>query len=73
MSQCQKDRYWMRRAFVLARRGLGQTQPNPLVGALVLDRKGRLVGQGYHRQAGQTHAEVIALEEAGSHAQGGTL
>ncbi len=53
----------MRRALALARRGLGKTSPNPAVGA-VLVRKGRVVGEGWHRKAGGPHAEVVALRKA---------
>ncbi|OGP86314.1 MAG: riboflavin biosynthesis protein RibD [Deltaproteobacteria bacterium RBG_13_65_10] len=62
----------MRRALALARRGEGWTGPNPMVGALVV-RGGRVVGQGWHRRAGEAHAEVIALRRAGRFARGATL
>lgn len=62
----------MRRALTLARRAIGDTSPNPVVGAVILNR-GRVVGQGYHRQAGQAHAEIEALREAGTQARGATL
>jgi diaminohydroxyphosphoribosylaminopyrimidine deaminase/5-amino-6-(5-phosphoribosylamino)uracil reductase len=62
----------MRRVVALARRGRGRTSPNPLVGALVV-KKGRVVGQGYHRRAGSPHAEVLALRDAGTHARGADL
>jgi len=64
---------WMRRALSLAALGEGRTSPNPLVGALVLDAGGRLVGEGYHARAGEAHAEVGALAQAGGRARGGTL
>ena len=64
---------WMRRALALAALAQGQTSPNPLVGALVLDRDGRLVGEGFHARAGEAHAEVGALLQAGAAARGGTL
>ncbi|MBE3583408.1 MAG: bifunctional diaminohydroxyphosphoribosylaminopyrimidine deaminase/5-amino-6-(5-phosphoribosylamino)uracil reductase RibD [Limnochordaceae bacterium] len=63
----------MDRALALARQALGQTSPNPLVGAVVLDETGRLVGEGYHHRAGEPHAERLALAQAGAAAQGGTL
>ncbi len=62
----------MRRALSLAARALGWTSPNPAVGAVVV-RGGRIVGEGYHRRAGEPHAEVIALRKAGAHARGATL
>lgn len=55
--------FWMRRALELARRGIGLTSPNPAVGA-VLVKDGRLIGEGWHRKAGQGHAEVEALRNA---------
>lgn len=68
----QKEAAFMVRALALARRGLGQTSPNPMVGALVV-KAGRKVGEGYHRKAGEEHAEVAALKEAGKKARGATL
>jgi diaminohydroxyphosphoribosylaminopyrimidine deaminase/5-amino-6-(5-phosphoribosylamino)uracil reductase len=62
----------MERALRLARRGLGGTSPNPLVGAVVV-RGGRIVGEGYHHRAGEAHAERLALERAGKLARGATL
>jgi len=59
-------------ARTLARRGWGHVHPNPLVGCVIV-RDGRLVGQGYHREFGGPHAEVVALEEAGSSAKGATV
>jgi len=64
---------WMRRALQLAALGAGRTSPNPVVGALVLDAAGELVGEGYHARAGEAHAEVGALAQAGARARGGTL
>ncbi|NUN92370.1 MAG: riboflavin biosynthesis protein RibD, partial [Verrucomicrobiae bacterium] len=49
----------MRRALALARRGLGRTSPNPCVGA-VIARGNRVLGEGWHRAAGQPHAEIAA-------------
>ena len=62
----------MRRALRLAERGRGRTRPNPIVGAVVV-RAGRIVGQGWHRAAGEPHAEVMALRRAGGRARGATL
>jgi diaminohydroxyphosphoribosylaminopyrimidine deaminase / 5-amino-6-(5-phosphoribosylamino)uracil reductase len=62
----------MRRALALAARGRGRTRPNPMVGA-VLVRNGDVVGEGWHRAAGQDHAEVMALRQAGERARGATL
>ncbi|MEB3200543.1 MAG: bifunctional diaminohydroxyphosphoribosylaminopyrimidine deaminase/5-amino-6-(5-phosphoribosylamino)uracil reductase RibD [Synechococcaceae cyanobacterium] len=63
----------MRRALQLAELGHGRTSPNPLVGAVVLAADGTLVGEGYHARAGEPHAEVGALAQAGERARGGTL
>ncbi len=63
----------MRRALQLAALAEGYTSPNPLVGAVVLNEAGRLVGEGFHLMAGMPHAEVVALAQAGSKAKGGTL
>ena len=56
----------------LARRGLGQTSPNPAVGAVVV-RDGEIVGRGFHTWAGVDHAETIAVREAGDRARGATM
>ena len=53
----------MQRALRLARRGLGATSPNPMVGAVLVNR-GRVIGQGWHRRAGEPHAEVEAIGDA---------
>ncbi len=63
---------FMQRALDLARKGLGRTTPNPPVGA-VLVRDGKIVGEGFHPAAGQPHAEVFALREAGDLAHGADL
>jgi diaminohydroxyphosphoribosylaminopyrimidine deaminase / 5-amino-6-(5-phosphoribosylamino)uracil reductase len=63
----------MRRALELAARADHQTSPNPMVGAIVLDRSGEFAGEGYHARAGEPHAERLALERAGERARGGTL
>jgi diaminohydroxyphosphoribosylaminopyrimidine deaminase/5-amino-6-(5-phosphoribosylamino)uracil reductase len=68
-----KHTYWMNRALVLARQGFGYVHPNPMVGAIVLDTSGNLVGQGYHKKFGGPHAEIEALAQAGDKAKGGTL
>lgn len=62
----------MRMAIDLALHGKGRTSPNPMVGSLITQGI-RIVGQGYHRRAGEAHAEVVALQQAGEEARGGTL
>lgn len=54
------DERYMRRCIQLARNGMGETQPNPMVGAVVV-HGGRIIGEGYHRQCGGPHAEVHAI------------
>jgi len=66
------DARFMRRALRLAERGLGETNPNPMVGCVVV-RGGRVVGEGFHARSGGPHAEVVALGRAGRRARGGTL
>src|SRR5262245_5796630 len=63
----------MRRAIEHARRGLGRTTPNPIVGACVVSDEGVVLGQGAHEFAGGPHAEINALDEAGADAHGATL
>ncbi|MER5422845.1 bifunctional diaminohydroxyphosphoribosylaminopyrimidine deaminase/5-amino-6-(5-phosphoribosylamino)uracil reductase RibD [Streptosporangium roseum] len=66
------DQAHMRRAIELAARGRGTTSPNPVVGCVVLDAAGQVVGEGFHAYAGGPHAEVVALRAAGERARGGT-
>ena len=65
----QDDYQWMSRALELARRGRYTTAPNPCVGA-VLVKAGVVVGEGWHKRAGEPHAEVYALHAAGEEARG---
>lgn len=67
------DSYWMNRALVSSRKGLGFVHPNPMVGAVVLDDQDNLVGEGFHSSYGSSHAEVHALKAAGAKAKNGTL
>ena len=66
------DRTMMQRCIELARRALGRTTPNPLVGAVIV-QDGKIIGEGFHPAAGQPHAEVFALREAGEQAKGATI
>ena len=63
----------MAMALALADRGRGRTSPNPLVGAVIVDDAGVVVGTGFHERAGEAHAEVHALRAAGARARGATL
>lgn len=67
------DEQHMRKALKLARAGVGLVSPNPAVGAVIVNASGREVGTGTHIHAGVKHAEVLALEQAGSQARGATL
>jgi diaminohydroxyphosphoribosylaminopyrimidine deaminase / 5-amino-6-(5-phosphoribosylamino)uracil reductase len=63
----------LQRALELARAGIGLASPNPYVGAVIVDVHGTTVGTGRYTYAGLKHAEILALEAAGSKACGGTL
>jgi diaminohydroxyphosphoribosylaminopyrimidine deaminase/5-amino-6-(5-phosphoribosylamino)uracil reductase len=63
----------MARALLLAERGRGRTSPNPMVGALIVDADGVIVGRGSHERAGSAHAEIHALADAGGRARGATI
>src|ERR1700689_5315425 len=66
-----EDQIHMSRALQLAARGLYTTDPNPRVGC-VLVKEGKVIGEGWHQRAGEAHAEVLALREAGGAASGAT-
>ncbi|MBW3541468.1 MAG: bifunctional diaminohydroxyphosphoribosylaminopyrimidine deaminase/5-amino-6-(5-phosphoribosylamino)uracil reductase RibD [Planctomycetes bacterium] len=63
----------MNRALALAARGIGFVEPNPPVGAVLVDEGRRLLGEGWHQRFGEPHAEVHALAAAGERARGATL
>ena len=65
------DQQHMARALELARKGLYSTHPNPRVGCVIV-RDGKVVGEGWHAKAGEPHAEVHALRQAGELARGAT-
>lgn len=66
------DEIFMREALRIAKNAEGRTSPNPLVGAVVV-RDGKIIAEGWHRQAGTSHAEIHALNMAGELAKGATL
>jgi len=66
------DAEFMQRAIALARRGHGQTAPNPMVGAVIV-RDGEVVAEGYHARYGEAHAEAAALLAAGERSRGATV
>ena len=66
------DQKYIKRAIVLAKKGMGWVNPNPLVGA-VLVKNGRVIGEGYHEFFGGPHAEINALQNATENVKGATL
>jgi diaminohydroxyphosphoribosylaminopyrimidine deaminase / 5-amino-6-(5-phosphoribosylamino)uracil reductase len=72
VSDFSLDQEMMQRCIALARRAEGRTAPNPMVGAVVV-RDGSIIGEGFHPGAGQPHAEVFALRQAGELTQGATI
>jgi diaminohydroxyphosphoribosylaminopyrimidine deaminase/5-amino-6-(5-phosphoribosylamino)uracil reductase len=73
MQLSRTDETFLRRALDLARQGTGLASPNPLVGAVIVDKNGDIAGTGTHRFEGLDHAEIIALRIAGERAHEGTL
>jgi len=73
MAFSSQDEQFMRQALDLARRGTALTSPGARVGAVIADPAGQLVGEGFYTFEGIKHAEVLALEQAGSRARGGTI
>lgn len=71
-SKMTSDEKYMRMALILAKKGMGLTSPNPMVGA-VLVKEGRIVGRGYHKGPGLLHAEAEAIQNAGPETAGATL
>jgi diaminohydroxyphosphoribosylaminopyrimidine deaminase/5-amino-6-(5-phosphoribosylamino)uracil reductase len=64
----------MQRAITLSEKGLGKCAPNPIVGAVIIDSAGNVIGEGFHdRMKSNDHAEVVAIKNAGKAATGGTL
>lgn len=66
------DHGYMAEALRLAENGLYTTDPNPRVGCVVV-KDGKILGRGFHQKAGEAHAEVLALKDAGAAAKGATL
>ena len=72
-SEESTHRKWMRRVINLASLGNGNTSPNPLVGAVILDKTGKLISEGFHQKAGMPHAEAMAFNNLKEDPRGGTL
>ncbi len=66
------DERFMKKAISLAKRGLGSTFPNPVVGALLV-KDDIIISSGYHKKAGTEHAEIVALSKIGERAKGSTM
>jgi diaminohydroxyphosphoribosylaminopyrimidine deaminase / 5-amino-6-(5-phosphoribosylamino)uracil reductase len=73
MAFSQQDEQFMRQALELARLGTALTSPGPRVGAIIVDSHGNFAGSGFYTFDGTKHAEILALEQAGSLARGGTI
>ena len=73
MAFSQQDERFMRQALELARRGTALVSPGARVGAVITDSTAQLIGEGFYTFDGVKHAEVLALEQAGSRARGGTI
>ena len=72
VTMTDNDARFMRQALALARRGLGKTSPNPMVGAVIV-KEGRIIARGYHRDSARDHAEVDALKNAQEDVAGGVM
>ncbi len=66
------DAHYMQRCLELAKRAIGRTAPNPMVGCIIV-KNGHIIGEGFHPKAGEPHAEIFALRAAGDHAKDATL
>ena len=73
MNATSTHEQFMQRALELARAGVARASPNPCVGAVLVDAAGKIVGEGSHTYEGRRHAEVLAIERAGTRARGATL
>lgn len=67
-----EDDFYMGRVLELAAKGSGSTSPNPLVGAVIV-KEGRIIGEGWHKRAGEPHAEIIAIGNASEDVEGSTM
>ena len=72
LSLISNDVHVMKRAIALARRGLGHTSPNPMVGCVIV-KGGKVIAEDWHKFCGSAHAEVGALKKAGARARGATM
>lgn len=68
----KRDVFFLKETLRLAKKGAGWTNPNPMVGCVIV-KNGRIIASGYHKKAGQSHAEIEALNSAKSDTKGATL
>tara|TARA_Y100001968_G_C19382013_1_gene730824 strand:+ start:538 stop:1632 length:1095 start_codon:yes stop_codon:yes gene_type:complete len=68
-----ENKKWMKRAILLASLGKGKTSPNPMVGAVILDKNKNLISEGFHQKAGEPHAEAMAFNNLKKDAKGGSM
>ncbi len=73
MSKASTDEQFIQQALELARKGIALASPNPCVGAVLVDAKGKIAGRGTHTYEGRKHAEILALEAGGDRSRGATL
>ena len=74
MSESKKENIkWMKRALFLASLGNGKTSPNPMVGAVILDKHKNLISEGFHHEVGMPHAEAMAFNNLKKDAKGGSM
>ncbi|MBI2018005.1 bifunctional diaminohydroxyphosphoribosylaminopyrimidine deaminase/5-amino-6-(5-phosphoribosylamino)uracil reductase RibD [Candidatus Daviesbacteria bacterium] len=66
------DKFFLKQTFTLAKKGMGWTNPNPMVGAIVV-KNGQILGKGYHKKFGFPHAEIEAIEATGGRLEGSIL
>lgn len=66
------DTTYMKRALDLAKKGCGNTSPNPMVGTVIV-KEGKIIGEGYHKKYGSKHAEIMAIDTASNPVAGATL
>lgn len=71
-NELEKNIGFMKSAFQLAEKGRGKTNPNPLVGAVIV-KNNKIIGSGYHKAVGKDHAEIMAIKSAGAKAKNATM
>lgn len=72
VSDKMDDTFFLKKAFLLAKKGEGKTSPNPMTGCVIV-KDNKIIGKGYHKKAGLAHSEIEALDNAGANAKDATL